>query len=389
MSQSNLKTAAPSVSIAIFAWNEEDAIAPTLDSLFAQSFFSRLAAQGETAEVICVLNGCTDRTPARAAAVFSRQKQSHPAARAFSCRVEELSEKGKMNAWNQFVHRLSAREARVLIMMDADIRIELPDTLWNMFQVLERDAEAVVSTDLPMKAIAGGPKAGVRAWLSGGMSRMTRAAEAQLCGQLYAIRAGHARRIYVPRDLGACEDGFLKSMVCTDLLAHEVWPPRIRLAPDAAHMFEAYTSVPAVLKNQKRQMIGQTVVHLLVDKHLARLPAAARMDMAAILRARDSSDRDWLKRLILQHLQEVRYFWRLYPGMLNQHVARWRKLPGWKKLPCLPAMAAGLAVGIISGYAAHKSLKAGVISYWPKAKRVGLNQAVPALGGAAQLEPNH
>ena len=62
------------------------------------------------------------------------------------------------------------------------------------------------------------------------MSEMTRAAHGQLCAQLYCIRAEVARNIYLPKDLAACEDGFIKALVCTDFLTHEVKPERVRLA---------------------------------------------------------------------------------------------------------------------------------------------------------------
>ena len=49
----------------------------------------------------------------------------------------------------------------------------------------------------------------------------------------------------------------------------------------ASHIFEAYTSPADILQNQKRQMIGQTVVHILVDKYLKSLPAADRTPYAS------------------------------------------------------------------------------------------------------------
>ena len=53
------------------AWNEEASIGPMLGSLFRQSIFQRLAERGPGCEVICLANGCTDRTVAVAAAVLA------------------------------------------------------------------------------------------------------------------------------------------------------------------------------------------------------------------------------------------------------------------------------------------------------------------------------
>ena len=46
----------------VMAWNEEVSIGPMLESLFQQSIFQHLAALGQACEVICLTNGCTDRT---------------------------------------------------------------------------------------------------------------------------------------------------------------------------------------------------------------------------------------------------------------------------------------------------------------------------------------
>src|SRR5207248_9873172 len=126
---------------------------------------------------------------------------------------------------------------------------------------------------------------------------MTRQIDGQMTGQLYCIRAEVARRIWLPKDLGAPDDGFIKAIVCTDFFTDDLLPRRIRVAPRASHIFEAYRSPFEVLNNQKRQMIGQTTVHLLVDHYLKNLPLERRLDLATTLRQNDESDPDWLKRL--------------------------------------------------------------------------------------------
>src|SRR4029077_14790990 len=126
---------------------------------------------------------------------------------------------------------------------------------------------------------------------------------------LYCIRSEIARNIYLPRDLGACEDGFIKALVCTDFLSRPVLADRIRVAEGAEHTFEAYTSPAAIFRNQKRQMIGQTVVHILMDQYLPTLSPQERLTMAEFLRNKDRDDPIWLKRLISSHLRQIRYWW--------------------------------------------------------------------------------
>jgi len=365
---------APRVSLGIIAWNEEEGIGRMLESLFQQSLFAELSRRGQTCEIICVANGCTDRTPEVAGQILTAQMGAHPYAGAFSGRVMNVQERGKLNAWNRFVHQFSARDARFLFLMDADILIHGPDTLWNMLQALERNGEATVATDRPCKDIQF--KARKTPWdrLSLGAARMTGAAEGQLCGQLYCIRSDIARNIYLPRDLGACEDGFIKALVCTDFLTHHVWPWRIVVADNAEHTFEAYTSPAGVFKNQKRQMIGQTVVHILVDGYLKSLPLPERARLADTLRVKEQNDPDWLKRLVAEHVRRTKYFWRLYPGLLSHRFRRLANLNLLRKAACLPSALAGFVAAVVSSFMASRLLKSGATNYWPRADRAGFKQ---------------
>lgn len=358
------------LSIGIFAWNEEAAIEQTLRSLFDQSLFAEFQRRGLKCEIICVLNGCTDGT-AGVASKFFAQRQFEGST-SFFCWVANLPERGKVNAWNQFVHALSARESHYLFMLDADILIHRRETLWNMLRTLEEDLTASVAVDRPCKDIAFKPKKSLRERLSLAAARVTSAADAQLCGQLYCIRATVARNIYLPRDLAACEDGFIKWLVCTDFLTHPVAPERIRLAEDAEHTFEAYTSLRAILKNQKRQMIGQTIVHILIDDYLKQLPLEKRLSLAETLRETDRTDPSWLKRLISAHLRCTKYFWQLYPGLLSYRFRCLLKLGLLERMLCFPAAVAGLLVSLVPCRMAYEALRRGAIDYWPKAERMGL-----------------
>ncbi|SPE59060.1 Glycosyl transferase family 2 (modular protein) [Verrucomicrobia bacterium] len=382
-------TALPKTEVAfgIFAWNEENAVRPMVSSLFAQSIFAELDRRQWRSEILCVLNGCTDRTPAVAREIFERQSREHPNREAFSTRVAELPERGKINAWNQFVHALSAKSARFLFMMDADILIHRPETMWNMLEALERDPQASVSVDRPCKDLSFSSRKSFRNNLSLAASQMTRSAAGQLCGQLYCIRAEVARKIYLPKDLAACEDGFIKALVCTDFLTRPVAPERIRLAEGAEHTFEAYTRPTAILRNQKRQLIGQTIVHILVDEYLPGLPVAERRELGRTLREKDDRDPLWLKRVIETHLQRRHFFWRLYPGLLSQSFRRWAGVPGLKRLTCFPAAAAGFFAALLASWTAFRALKRGRTNYWPRAQRGGIATRREEIGGKRTTSP--
>ena len=362
------------VSIGIIAWNEEQGIGAMLESVFQQSLFAELGRLGRRCEIVCVTNGCTDRTPEVVARIFSQKSAEHPDAGHFSCRVMNVSERGKINAWNRFVHSFSARDGKYLFLMDADILIHPRETLWNMVNTLEKNQEASISVDLPRKDISFKQRKTFWERMSLGASQMTGSASAQLCGQLYCIRAEVARNIYLPKDLCACDDGFIKALVCTDFLTHQVWPWRIVAAADAAHTFEAYVSPAGILKNQKRQMIGQTIVHVLVDDYLKKLPIAKRVKMAEALTEKEEADPNWLKRLISEHIRRTRFWWQLYPGLLSHRFKRLAPLGWFQRIACLPAALAGFFLALASSFMAYTSLKKGATDYWPRAERGRLKE---------------
>ncbi|HEX3720045.1 MAG TPA: glycosyltransferase [Verrucomicrobiae bacterium] len=360
------------VAIGIIAWNEEKALRATLASLFQQTLFRKFSLRHWRCEIVCVANGCTDRTAEVATEIFLAQSRNHRYKNAFSARVVDLTQRGKVNAWNQFVHSISARDAQYLFMMDADILIHRPESLWAMFSALENDQEASVAVDRPCKDILFKQRKSIWERLSLATARLTTSADAQLCGQLYCIRAGVVRNIYLPKDLAACEDGFIKTLVCTDFLTRPPVAGRIRLAEGAEHTFESYISPRAIIRNQKRQIIGQTIVHIVIDKYLKARPLCERERAGETLAGNDNADPAWLKKLIQEHLQRTRSRWRLYPGMTGLGFQRLRKLNVAQRVICFPAAAAKWFVAVISGFFAYEALKAGCTDYWPQAKRQGL-----------------
>jgi hypothetical protein len=235
-----------------------------------------------------------------------------------------------------------------------------------MLVALQSDEQLSVSATLPCKDIAFKPQRAVNERLSLSMSEMTRAANGQLCAQLYCIRAAIARNLYLPRDLGACEDGFIKAVACTDFFTHEIRPERIRIVPDAEHTFEAYTSPLAVLRNQKRQIIGQTILHVLLDDHFKKLTVGERQRLGETLRRKEEADRFWIKDLVAQHLKRTRFFWQLYPGLLTLRWKRLKNLRPWKRVICFPAATGSVLVALLASFMAWNALKRGRTGYWPK-----------------------
>jgi glycosyltransferase involved in cell wall biosynthesis len=355
----------PLISFGIIAWNEEASIGVTLQSLFRQNIFEKLAARGDRIEVFVLANDCTDQTVPIARDVFEQHTRAHPFGDAFTCRVVEYAERGKLITWNRFVHEVSSPSSQYLVLCDADIVLLAPGTLWNMYTALENDAKASISSDVPIKDVAVQQHRTFFERLSLAASATTHLGEAQVTGQLYCIRASVARNIYLPADLGACDDGFIKNLVCTYFLTRELSPKKVVVPPDASHIFQAYVSPRDVLNNQKRQMLSQAVVHLLIDKHLPKLPLDQKLNMAQTIRAWEMADPQWLRKLICEHARRTRWPWQLVPNILTFRFKRLRKLPVWRRLIYFPSALVWTIIGLIACTRALLAMRKGNLDYWP------------------------
>jgi glycosyltransferase involved in cell wall biosynthesis len=356
------------LSIGIAAWNEESSLMPMLTSLAGQTIFARLEARGEGCEIICLANGCTDRTVEVARDFFIRLASDHPGRHGLGTRVAEISKPGKNNAWNRFVHEFSAPEARYLCLMDADIILDRPDTLELLVGKLESDSHLKCASGFPCKDIAAKPRPSLRERLSLAGSDINDNTEGRLSGMLYCMRAKVARNLYLPRDLIAVEDGFLKAAICTDYFREPVDISRVMAVRGATHLYEPYLSLGDYLNNQKRQMIGQTTVHVVIE-YLKTIPEADRANLGATMRRNDSCDPDWLKRQVNLHLARNPTFWQLFPGIIGLRWRRLGKMRGRKRFTHFPAAAAGFAATILACWRASRFLRRGVTAYWPKTAR--------------------
>lgn len=182
----------PFVSVAVFAYNEEDGIATAL---------ARLEACGAEADlrVHVLINGCTDRTER---VVWAYQPQRITV-------VPVVMAKGdKANAWNHYTHEVAPLDAAIHVFTDGDMLID-PGTIAAFLRRFEEEPLANGCAGLP---VSGRSRDAFRTKLSG---------RREMAGNLYAIRGSclaEFRRQNVRLPFGIFgEDGLVTALIKYDL----------------------------------------------------------------------------------------------------------------------------------------------------------------------------
>ncbi len=345
------------ITIGMLAWNEENSIASTIQSLGRQTLLKRADGAAFIIEIIIVPNGCTDRTAEVSAAALEGVRCEFPLV---ATRVEALAEGGKVNAWNEFVHRLAPPDADYMILMDADIEMLTPRTLESMWQLLEDNAHVVIATDLPVKHLVRHARLGLKDRILLGVGEMTAAAPGQLTGQLYVARAAWLRRVWIPRGL-VVEDGWLKQILCTDGFSEPNDNSRIVRAEDASHLFECYTKFRDIWNHQIRQAISQTLYNYLSKYIRTSIP---ERPVYEVLIEKSRRDPDWFLEVIRTEVVQ-RGWWVMHTPALTMRWRRIRQARGAAKLKFLLIAALAtpydLAVHIAGN---HRLRTGGVKGVW-------------------------
>jgi len=242
------------LSIGILAHNEAKTIARTIASLAGQSILvpATAAALGlAEIEVVVVPNGCSDATDTVAAEALA----GFPAHIATSVRV--LTEPGKSNAWNMYVHSIARADATLLTLMDADIEFADADVLERLVRRLNEAPASKVATDRAVKDFRHKTRLTP-------LDRLSRRVSAQqagpggLCGQLYCGRADALRRIWLPHGLPV-EDGFLAAMLVTDGFTRQYDEDAIAYVADASHFYEPVAGVGDFVRHEARIIVGSVI----------------------------------------------------------------------------------------------------------------------------------
>jgi glycosyltransferase involved in cell wall biosynthesis len=296
------------ISIGILAYNEVETLESTLQSFLGQSLFTTPMSE-MTIEIVVVPNGCTDDTAGVARATLQASTQLSSCSN-ITWKICEIEQPGLANAWNRFIHDFSAPEADYLFVASADIHFFEAQTLSSMIEILEEMPYALVSVDKRVKDITLREVKGFKDYLSSAVSKLSGAGKeipgepAWISGQLSCTRAQILRRIWMPTTLPT-DDSFLYTMIVTDGLKQQAEPKRVVLAPNAVHIFEAYTSISKLFRHEKWLIFGQTVNELLyADLSKYRNEETHVCDL---VKQRNAQDPSWLNQLVKDAVQSKRW----------------------------------------------------------------------------------
>lgn len=342
------------ISIGILAWNEESSIAATIDSIFDQTLLRNPPVSCENIEIICVPNGCSDRTALVAREALNRGIDKVQRSRTTTI-ICELQEPSKGNAWNRFVHEFSDSEADYLVFVDGDVRISHPETLANMIDVLEEHREFHISGARTIKHIQSKRWKAVSDYISLGASAIRREIPGQFAGCLYCGRAAVLRRFFLP-DVLVGEDSFVNAMVNTDFFTRPQGMGRIVTPANASVNFEAYTSVRDVLRNLRRRAVSITINGMLYAEFWAN--ATEEQDAGRLMQSWQQQNPNWSSELVGRKIAE-RGWWIVPKSVMWKWIRRLGLFPWYKAIALSPVVVVATIAEAIACVAANRALRRG------------------------------
>ena len=342
------------ISIGILAYNEAAHIGRALQTLFMQDAFEKYSI-----EVIVVPNGCTDDTAALARQCL--MDHQHVWSARGSAKVQALAKAGKANAWNFFVHELSAAQASILFLMDADIEFLQSDSISSMIVTLKTNSDAIVCVDRPIKDIEHKADRTFFQRLLLAATPEIDPTNVPLCGQLYCALSEQLRLITLPSEI-TIEDGFLRALLLTDGFTEVENRKRIVWAQHAAHKFYSASSLLELFKHEKWIVTGSIVNMMLFKRFGAECTSGC--NAMTVMKGWQDRDQNWLPKYISSEVHQRG--WRILPRFW--WTRRWTCLNGLSlagKLRRLPVVALATIIDItIFGAAIRDVRKGRAFYYW-------------------------
>ena len=333
----------------------------TIRSLFNQSLLKKAGDPTRRVEVVCVPNGCTDNTAQVARQTFAACLAEHPGSEV-TCKVFEVEEAGKCNAWNRYVHDAASEDAEFMFLMDADIWFEDPSTLERMVEALNADSHAQVAVDIPIKHIVNKEKKSSLDKLSLMFTNFSKNGPPMICGQLYCGRSKVFRSIWMPRGI-TVDDGFLAKIIWTNQFRSPNDFSRIIRVSGAYHIFEAYTSLRDVFLHQRSLAVGSALNSFVYDYLKKRV---SHEGAGTLIRDLNSNDPAWLEKLTRDNLGDRHdlFQMRLMQSPRFRHYFRQNGMSRFKRLP---AVLAGIVMDNLVNLAAwHLVSQRADLNTWLK-----------------------
>ncbi|WDE98546.1 glycosyltransferase family 2 protein [Lentisphaera profundi] len=355
--------------IGMLIHNEEDIIADTLKTVFTQDIFNHTQ---DKIEMIIVANACSDNSAAIAEFLLREFKRLHLN---FTYRVVSKEEPGKIAAWNDLIHLYSDPDYDYIICMDGDIIIQQNHNFSTLIDALERNSEALISSDLPIKDISLKAHKGLRNFTSLAFSKITQKGTSQLCGQLYCARADFLKQIYIPPEV-LIDDTYIKFMACTGGLKHSVDDSKIISLRHISHIFEAYTGVKDYFNNQVRQTVGFSLWRIF--KEIIKNDLINDNAIQAV-KKRALENPEWLKEEMLIYFAQGKK-WYIYSGALSVRFKRLTRLSFKGKLKMIIPVICAWLVDIAVVFVSNQKIKNSHLqSLWSDTKSKKIAQDLNAM----------
>lgn len=352
------------ISIGILAWNEEDVIETTLNSLFLQTALqcTSIDLSDVQWEIIVVPNGCSDNTADLAKQTLMKLV-AQTSNKNITFAVNELSESGKSNAWNHYIHEFSSKHADFFLMIDADIEFGESETILNTLKALSENSHALVAVDLPLKDVVKKSKKTLLEWISVTASGVSTVGSPAISGQFFLARAEALRQIWMPKGLSV-EDGFLRAMIITDCFRSPVDESKVIRAENATHYYETLTSIRAIFKHELRIVIGTSLNCYFIWDFLLFATDPVGPGAGILIRNQIKKNPSWYPTLIENSIRN-HGFWVLPQGMIFRRFSKFKNKHGLELVKSAIVIFAGFLLDLPVFIAANRRLKkGGTIGYW-------------------------